>query len=228
MNTAPINPDPDTPYTYSLVKGWISDCLTRHGRQRTIYGQGPSRLVYIRKMHEQYALTLHTNVDIVSIDYIALSYCWGGEQLYMTTKESFEGRKDSIVHDSLPKTLQDAIKVTSELGYSFIWIDSLCIIQDCPADKAREIARMPSIYNNAILTIAAATAASTVEGFLHKRSTSNPIINNVQFEDEYLQVHRGGMVELNQYKCEILPLDSRAWALQEALLSVHVLEYCPL
>jgi hypothetical protein len=228
MDTVPINPDPDTPYTYSLIKGWISDCLTSHGRQQSIYGQGPSRLLCIQKVDGQYDLFLQANFNINEIEYVALSYCWGCDQVYMTTKEKYKTSDGIIVYKNLPKTLQDAIKVTKELGYSFLWVDSLCIIQDCPIDKSREIAKMPSIYNNAILTIAAATAASTAEGFLRDRSTRVPIITNIRFEDKSLHVHDGGLVELEQHKCEALPLDSRAWALQEALLSVHVLEYCPL
>lgn len=146
----------------------------------------------------------------------------------MTTKENYASIDRVICFESLPKTLQDAIKVTTELEYCFLWVDSLCIVQDCPVDKSREIANVPAIYNSAVPTIAASTAASTTEGFLQARSTRVPIISNVRFEDGSLEIHNGGMVELDSYKCETLPLDSRAWALQEALLSVHVLEYCSL
>jgi hypothetical protein len=227
LNTAPINPDPDTPHTYGLIKNWISDCADRHGNKRSTFNQGPRRLLCIEKAADTYNLTLQA-VNTHQVDYVALSYCWGGDQVHMTTKENYASINRVICFESLPKTLQDAIEVTTELGYCFLWVDSLCIVQDCPVDKSREIANMPAIYNSAVLTIAASTAASTTEGFLQARSTRVPIISKVRFEDGSLEIHNGGMVELDSYKCETLPLDSRAWALQEALLSVHVLEYCSL
>jgi len=228
MNTAPINPDPDTPHTYGLVKSWISQCLHRHGRRIPTFEEGPSRLLRIQKLNQGYDLVLINDFDALQVDYVALSYCWGGDQMHMTTKGNYHSTGKTIFYNELPQTLQDAIKVTTELGYHFVWIDSLCIVQDCPVDKSHEIAKMPSIYSNAVITIAAATAASTTEGFLQRRTTSTPIISKVHFEDQTFQVHSGGMVELETRKCETLPLDSRAWALQEALLSIHVLEYCPL
>ena len=210
MNTAPINPDHDTPHTYGLVKSWMSECQNRHGKRRPVFDQGPSRLLRIRKLADGYNLMLLDNADTHLMDYVALSYCWGGDQPYMTPKASYDSTGTIIPYGKLPQTLQDAIKVTTELGYSCIWVDSLCIIQDCPMDKSREIAKMPSIYNNAIVTIAAATAASTLEGFLQKRTTTRPIISNVRFQDGTLQVHDGGMVQLDTYRCGTLPLHSRA------------------
>ncbi|KAF2821682.1 HET-domain-containing protein [Ophiobolus disseminans] len=228
MNTAPVNPDPDTSHTYDLVKTWMSDCLAHHGKKRSMFHEGPSRLIHIRKSCGIYELRLVECGDLHQVDYIALSYCWGGDQLHMTTRSNHLSTGKVINYDDLPLTLRDAVKVTTELGHSFLWVDSLCIVQDCPIDKSREIAKMPSIYSNAIITIAAATAASTADGFLQKRTTPKPIVSNVCFEDGGFQTHDGGMVELDTDRCETLPLDSRAWALQEALLSVHVLEYCPL
>ena len=62
-----------------------------------------------------------------------------------------------------PKTLSDAIKVCREIGMRYIWIDALCIVQDDPKDKARQMGR---IYKDANLTIMAASAKSVYEGFL--------------------------------------------------------------
>lgn len=228
MNTAPINPDPDTPHTYALIRGWIFDCLHRHGKVRIVFDQAPSRLIRIRRVNERFDLMLVEEFDACHVNYVALSYCWGGDQRYMTTKANHQQGGRAISYDMLPQTLRDAVKVTTELGYNHLWVDSLCIVQDCLVDKGREIAKMPSIYSNAIVTIAAATAASTPQGFLRKRTTMRPTISNICFEDGGLRRHDGGMVGLDTAQCETLPLDKRAWALQEALLSMHVLEYCPL
>ena len=66
----------------------------------------------------------------------------------------------------LPRTIQDAIFVTRQLGIRYLWVDALCIIQDSPKDKMREIEEMEDIYNRATLTIAAANADSCSRGFL--------------------------------------------------------------
>jgi Heterokaryon incompatibility protein (HET) len=63
-----------------------------------------------------------------------------------------------------PKTLSDAIKVCREIGMRYIWIDALCIVQDDPKDKAREIGQMGRIYKDATLTIMAASAKTVHEG----------------------------------------------------------------
>ena len=67
---------------------------------------------------------------------------------------------------AFPKTLSDAIKVCHEIGIRHIWIDALCIVQDDPKDKAREISQMGRTYKYATLTIMAASTRSVYEGFL--------------------------------------------------------------
>lgn len=65
--------------------------------------------------------------------YIILSHCWGKAYLIRLLKSN-EGqfRKGDIT--GLPKTFREAIQVTRDLGYRYIWIDSLCIIQDSEED----------------------------------------------------------------------------------------------
>lgn len=46
----------------------------------------------------------------------------------------------------------------------YIWIDSLCIVQDAREDKEREMANMMKIYRNATFTISAASASVVTEG----------------------------------------------------------------
>lgn len=44
----------------------------------------------------------------------------------------------------LPKTFRDAMQISMCLGISYLWIDSLCILQDSAADWLRESALMHS------------------------------------------------------------------------------------
>jgi len=73
-------------------------------------------------------------------------------------------RQASIPPSKLPKSFRDAIQITRRLGYEYIWIDSLCIIQDDPADWERESAKMAEIYENAVLTIAVSDAVDSLRG----------------------------------------------------------------
>jgi hypothetical protein len=66
-----------------------------------------------------------------------------------TLKENVERRMEGFKLDELPRTFQDAIQVTRELGIKYIWIDSLCIIQDDPVGWEQESKRMHGIYASA-------------------------------------------------------------------------------
>jgi hypothetical protein len=97
--------------------------------------------------------------------YIALSYCWGGEQKKTLTTESREAFCDAISLDILPQTILDAVHVTRSLGIKYLWVDALCILQDSQVDKQHEVAKINSIYKNAYATISAASAPSANAGF---------------------------------------------------------------
>ncbi|KAH0531283.1 hypothetical protein TsFJ059_000137 [Trichoderma semiorbis] len=72
-------------------------------------------------------------------------------------------------HDSLPKTFQDAVTVTRSLGIPYLWIDSLCIIQEDEKDWESEAARMEEVFSFAYFTIAASRGTSSLSGFLGER-----------------------------------------------------------
>ncbi|KAH8600698.1 heterokaryon incompatibility protein-domain-containing protein, partial [Bisporella sp. PMI_857] len=69
----------------------------------------------------------------------------------------------------LPKTFQDTILVAQRLNISYIWIDSLCIIQDSAEDWQAESAIMGQIYSNCTLNIAAAGASDGSVGLFFER-----------------------------------------------------------
>jgi hypothetical protein len=76
--------------------------------------------------------------------------------------------------DRLPKTVSDAITVTKGLGYQYLWVDSLCIIQNSKADWEAESVKMGQIYRNSVCTICASSADTADVGFLTPR---NPLLN---------------------------------------------------
>lgn len=161
--------------------------------------------------------------------YVALSYCWGGAQPHMLTTNTINDYEIAIDYHQLPATIQDAIKVTIEMGLSYLWVDSLCIIQDDRIDLAREIAQMPGIYSQATVTICASRTGSVSGGFL------GPTNLEKMFKPPFklcFQCPDGnvGTVYLAQLRHprDATPLATRAWALQERLLSPRVLDFNPL
>jgi hypothetical protein len=66
--------------------------------------------------------------------YITLSHCWGSSKTIETRKKTLPKMKHSIPWSTLPRTFQDAIAIAQELSIRYLWIDSLCIIQDNIAD----------------------------------------------------------------------------------------------
>ncbi|RYP37982.1 hypothetical protein DL767_002710 [Monosporascus sp. MG133] len=160
------------------------------------------------------------------VTYAALSYCWGGEQVHKTTTENLPRYSLNVQWENLPKTIQDAVKVTAALGIEYLWVDSICIVQDDGDDKAREIAHMPSIYNGATVTIVAATAKAAKDGFLHDRDPhtlmggafSLPFrCPDGRIGSVYLS--KIGNLEFDEH------IDTRAWTLQEAYLSTRLLRF---
>ena len=95
--------------------------------------------------------------------YLALSYVWGLEAsplianraIWDTLSEPRALASSSPLGRQLPRTIRDAMTVTSRLGYRYLWVDRLCIIQDDPSHKQHQLAAMAAIYANASLTIIA-------------------------------------------------------------------------
>lgn len=162
--------------------------------------------------------------------YAALSYCWGGSQPVTLTAHTMTGMLGGLATSTLPATIQDAIIVTRKLGLRYLWVDALCIFQDSPSDKDAEIAKMDQIYQNARLTISAASAETCQDGFLAPRSWRGDFSPSTSYSSIPFACPNGktGNVLLREsmiYSSQTEPLNRRGWALQESILSSRVLIY---
>lgn len=196
----------------------------------------PSRIIKITGLGNDARLRLCSTKGVNHEPYVALSYCWGGPQVYRTTIATISERFDSIPFKEFPKTLSDAVEITILLGFQYLWIDSQCIIQDDPQDVAREISMMAQVYEHAALTIVGSQANSAESGFLRQRKVPRTLGPKVSLP---FQGHHGetghvmllGVVdgdpffEKRKLDLSIDPLRFRAWALQERCLSTRMLSF---
>jgi hypothetical protein len=175
--------------------------------------------------------------------YTTLSHCWGTKHIAITTKATLEQRKLEVQWPQLSRTFQDAINITRALGIRYIWIDSLCIIQDDKEDWERESAKMAEIYSCSYLNLAATGSADGDGGCLFNRST---LSGKSQYPVEFREIkHESGgrsssifarrllsdahihFTDLEPPNAEQMlgsaPLLTRAWVLQERFLTARTL-----
>jgi hypothetical protein len=114
---------------------------------------------------------IETYKDPPTSPYMTLSHCWGSvEKMPLRLlKDNYNSLMEGMPVEKLPKTFQDSVCVCHRLDIRYLWIDSLCIIQDQPEDWARECTLMANIYSNSHCTIAASAALDSAGGLFRKR-----------------------------------------------------------
>jgi hypothetical protein len=141
----------------------------------------------------------------------------------MLLKDNISELSLAISPQQLPRTFADAVEITRRLGIDYIWIDSLCIIQDDEDDWQREVALMEHVYGGSYLNIAASSATSVHGGCWVKGEGMQSTFRTK------VRVGGGELVrEVRDDDCYDLAvweshLATRAWALQEKLLPPRTL-----
>jgi hypothetical protein len=161
--------------------------------------------------------------------YLTLSHRWGGSKIIKTTLSNLEAHTRRIPFSDLNKTFQDAVVITRKLGFRYLWIDSLCIVQDSQEDWRSEAGRMASVYGGSELTLSATWATSGGSGLFYPRSQCR----NVELPYVNVNGHPDGKFTMRKqstalFSSEVLegPLNRRGWVLQERLLSNRKLHFC--
>src|SRR5579871_836181 len=122
------------------MKAWIADCVENHPRCRNEpQSFVPTRLLDVKAFENSDDIRLVTlGLSLPPTRFVALSHCWGPSvKLPITTTTSTLGKRmERIKFSHLSQTFQDAVTLTKQLGQRYLWIDSLCIIQDNKEDWA--------------------------------------------------------------------------------------------
>ena len=164
FTSRPLTEDSGSEVCFKIAQYWLQTCLESH-----------SSLCQVKE-----SLPLPTRVldvglldnDLVKLyissgeygQWLTLSHCWGKTRPATTTTSNLDSHREGISIAALPQTFRDAIIITRKLGYRYLWIDSLCIVQDSIVDWQLESVKMNTIYANAVLNISADAAADSSEG----------------------------------------------------------------
>lgn len=228
----PIASHSDSDSVYELAADWLKYCRSSHPDCPPVMDSPlPTRLLDVSGVttggtsQEPFLYISDANERS---QYVALSYCWGeqGNKDFVLTQSTLERNMETIPLSSLPQTLRDAITITKWLGFRYLWIDALCILQDSKEDWEKEAAVMGKVYFNAVVTIAASAASDSSKGFLVPREDFDATDPQLVFCGPdgtrglvSIRYEFPSATDIGQ------PLDLRGWALQERLLSPRLLSY---
>ncbi|KAG8168158.1 hypothetical protein KVR01_003847 [Diaporthe batatas] len=161
-----------------LINRWIDTCRTGHSScNKGGYKQPlPSRVLELSEPGNDESVCRVRLVEThgkMQEAYACLSYCWGDTGDHnpkgKTTILNYSKRLQAITLSSLPKTIIDTIHLCFKLGFRFLWVDRLCIIQDNEEDWENEASRMCDIYSRSALTISVPLCTESSQSFLKRR-----------------------------------------------------------
>ncbi|PMD47672.1 HET-domain-containing protein, partial [Hyaloscypha variabilis F] len=216
------------------VFAWANSCLKshelcrNHWKHSSSQRQLPTRLLDVGETrHEPYIRLQATNNIPSDTPYLTLSHCWGSKRLISLTTETMSNFEKAIQISDLPSTFRDAVDFVRSCGLRYLWIDSLCIVQNSPDDWGKESSLMAAAYSHAILNLSAA-GAKDGEGCLFHRSKSfktQPCIMYASAEDKTSFSFICRPYDAWGTSIETSPLGTRGWVLQERLLSPRIIHF---
>lgn len=219
----------------------IASCLNKHQichQQLSVTAQLPTRVLDLEHFTDSDDLRLFESCGERG-SYATLSHCWGTGPSPLTTKKATaEARRQRIYFGVLPRSFQDAVTISRALKIRYLWIDTLCIIQDSIEDWAAESGQMARIYKSSLLTISFTDCSGSHESIFCDRPElpscrMGPGMSNIYLRSIYPYTYESASQEkpskILDSTHSILghssPLGCRAWAFQERLLSPRVLSY---
>lgn len=201
--------------------------------------------------HDDYpefrAQNQRSRTDRIAGEYVTLSHCWGEKQFTRLLRDNYKHFKTGIALKTLPLTFRHAIQFACRLSRAvrYIWIDSLCIVQDDKEDWLAESVQMYEIYRNSFCNLSATAASDSEQGLFFPRDPQHLWENEVSLNTKELSDPRS-TTRPHQYlgieplikRCTIqdisfwdrtvedAPVNRRAWVLQERLLAPRILHFC--
>ena len=225
---APVLSDRESDEHAETIRRWVLECDQSHAEHKFVSSKKtrlPTRVIDVGDIAGSGYVRLRDTNDQEG-SYITLGHLWAyNGSVPRTTHSNFASHCDGIPWHMLPRGFQDAVIVCQMLEIRYLWIDSLCIIQDSLEDWQRESNRMDRIFASAYLRIAPTFRDATIYGFLKR--ANNPLIvfsdgrstevpRNIYLDDDFQNFDRD--VEQSE-------LCSRQWCFLERIFSSRTIYY---
>ncbi|RKL07307.1 hypothetical protein BFJ70_g16897, partial [Fusarium oxysporum] len=197
----------------------------------------PKRLLDVGQLGDPFIGLLEASDD-ARVSFAIGSYVWGNGlkedaiKQAQTTKENIGYRMASgIEATGLPKSIQDLIEVTRQIGLRYLWLDAFCIVQDDNDDKVHQFNSLAEFYKQADILISAASASDCGEGFLQSRTVDRCYgsIFELPYEWKVDGHETRGSLLLSEMDLDGStdndPVHMRIWTFQEHLVSSRVISF---
>ncbi|KAK0712918.1 heterokaryon incompatibility protein-domain-containing protein [Lasiosphaeria miniovina] len=218
-----------------LIRRWSELCLAHHTDCGTATPFLPTRLIDVgTAARPELRLVLGADMADKNARYLALSHCWGRTMpaAGRTTAQTLARHRAAIAPGTLPRTFRDFVAIARRVAARYVWIDSLCIVQDSREDWEREATQMAAVYSHAHFTVSASGSADGRGGcrVVDDVRSFGPV-------DLLCRVDGEGAVAEKTFRLwsrdtfpvgQVLssdPLTARGWCLQERELSPRVVHF---
>ncbi|KAF5672282.1 heterokaryon incompatibility protein [Fusarium heterosporum] len=237
MASCTINDTNDHADAKALALSWLERCMRNANGEHDVCNQGdkgylPTRLLDVRCALEQGKVRLVCPINSpdafpTGTEYASLSHCWGtwgsDENPKLLTANLPSRQSDGLDWKKLPKTFQDAFKIASWLNLDWLWIDSLCIIQDSDSDWQNEASMMDRVYMSAKINISADKGEDSRAGCFTERNEVD--VTSLEFEAREIEKTWIVTTENTFAWMDSAPSLSRAWIHRERQLSKRIIHF---
>jgi hypothetical protein len=164
---------------------------------------------------------------------MTLSHRWGTALFTKLLKSNLDSFCDNISVANLPKIFQEAIFASRKLGVQYLWIDSLCIIQDKDdlTDWTHEASLMSKVYSNSRCNLSASDTDKDADTLFKHRDVQDlrPLhvkVCTIGFHEGadfvICELAHNELWEVNVSRCSI---QSRGWVFQERVLAPRIVHF---
>ncbi|KUJ06920.1 HET-domain-containing protein, partial [Mollisia scopiformis] len=202
-----------------LIKQWTAQCVNQHGRKC----DSPLKTPHVAPawLIDTVSMCMVSGESIS--EFVALSYRWGSSSGFRTTTDILEDLKkqgalmQTRFADKIPPSIKHAIGLVSAVSERYLWVDSICIVQDDEVQLGQQLELMGLIYASAKITIVATNGDAT-DGICGL----NGISPHRRLDQKSFSVFENEQVILSNnpdFRSGLSPYFDRGWTFQEFYLS---------
>ncbi|KAI2634632.1 heterokaryon incompatibility protein-domain-containing protein [Xylaria nigripes] len=216
------------PQVIERIIHMVGSCASQHSCIKPEAPRLPTRVIQVGRRSSDLRLVESQGAKG---KYVCLSHCWGGCLPLRTTKGTYNQMLQSIPWSEVPRSYRGLIELCRLFGVEYVWIDSLCIIQDDAEDWTREAHNMCDVYENSWLTIAATSipnCSHDLWAFSDRADQvrSTKVTTGLQALIAVpVPTWHPTSSDLVHHQRKFWPLLDRAWVFQEIMLSPRVLHF---